>query len=184
MVATVSLAVSAIVAKEAGLVRACHPPRAADSDRDRARCIVAASAGLPGPSVRSIAIASPRRRGGCRPLARLRAAHVGAEPGRHAQDSDVTLGIDHYSVQGALALALALLPLLAALRADLHPFVCVSASVAASYLGLVSLAWPDAAGGLGRAWSLAAMTWALALLAATFADRIRAVPLHSDPPAG
>ena len=99
-------------------------------------------------------------------------------------DSDVTLGIDHYSVQGALALALALLPLLAAVRADLHPFVCVSASVAASYLGLVSLAWPDAAGGLGRAWSLAAMTWALALLAATFADRIRAVPLHSDPPAG
>ena len=33
-------------------------------------------------------------------------------------DSDVTLGIDHYSVQGAVGLALVLLPLLAALRRD------------------------------------------------------------------
>ena len=98
-------------------------------------------------------------------------------------DTDVTLGIDHYSVQGALALALAVLPVLAGMRADLRPFVPLCTSVAASYLGLVSLAWPDAAGGLGRAWSIAAMAWGLALLAATFSHRIRAVPLP-DRPAG
>ena len=76
-------------------------------------------------------------------------------------DSDVTLGIDHYSVQGALALSLALLPLLAAFREDVRPFVPVCASVAAFYLGLVSLAWPNSPGGFGRAWSVAAMAWAL-----------------------
>jgi len=95
-------------------------------------------------------------------------------------DGDVTLGIDHYSVQGALALVLALLPLWAALRGDLHPFVVVCSGVAASYLGLVSLAWPDAAGAFGQAWSIAAVAWGLALLVATFADRIGAVPLDPD----
>ena len=84
-------------------------------------------------------------------------------------DSDITLGIDHYSVQGALALSLAVLPLLAAWREDVRPFVPVCASVAAFYLGLVSLAWPSSPGGLGRAWSVAAMTWALVLLAVTLA---------------
>ena len=88
-------------------------------------------------------------------------------------DSDITMGIDHYSVQGALALSLAVLPILAAWRQDVRPFVPVCASVAAFYLGLVSLAWPSSPGGLGRAWSVAAMTWALTLLAVTVA-RFRA----------
>jgi hypothetical protein len=92
-------------------------------------------------------------------------------------DGDITLGIDHYSVQGALALALAVLPVAAALRANLRPFFPVCTSVAASYLGLVSLAWPDAAGGLGRTWSIAAIVWGVALLAAVFsADPRRATP--------
>jgi hypothetical protein len=95
-------------------------------------------------------------------------------------DSDVTLGIDHYSVQGALALVLALLPLWAGLRTSLHPFAPVCAGVAASYLGLVSLAWPDAAGALGHARSIAAVVWGLALLATAFTDRIRAVPLDPE----
>ena len=73
---------------------------------------------------------------------------------------------------------------LAALRADLHPFVPVCAGAAAFYLGLVSLAWPDAAGGLGRAWSIAAMTWGLALVAATVAHRSRSAPLDLGRPAG
>lgn len=95
-------------------------------------------------------------------------------------DSDVTLGIDHYSVQGALALLLAVLPVWAAARADLRPFVPVCTGIAASYLGLVSLAWPNAAGALGQAWSIAAIAWGLALLAATFGARIHIVPLHQD----
>ena len=98
-------------------------------------------------------------------------------------DSDITMGIDHYAMQGALALVLVALPLLAALRADLHPFVPVCTGAAAFYLGLVSLAWPDAAGGLGRAWSIAAMAWGLALVAATVAHRSRSVPLDVGRPA-
>jgi hypothetical protein len=99
-------------------------------------------------------------------------------------DSDITMGIDHYAMQGAFALVLVVLPLLAALRADLHPFVPICAGAAAFYLGLVSLAWPDAAGGLGRAWSIAAMAWGLALVAATVAHRIRSAPLDVGRPAG
>lgn len=80
-------------------------------------------------------------------------------------DADITIGVDHYAVQGALAFALALLPFVAALRVDARPFVPACAGIAASYLGLVSLVWADAAGGLGRAWSAAAIAWGLALLA-------------------
>jgi hypothetical protein len=92
-------------------------------------------------------------------------------------DSDVTIGIDHYSVQGALALSLGLLPLVAALRVDVRPFVPVCASIAAFYLGLISLAWPDSSGGLSRAWSGVAIAWALALLAGAPTRGLRAAPL-------
>ncbi len=112
------------------------------------------------------------------------ALHMWALNREGRSDTDVTLGIDHYSVQGALALVLVVLPLVAAVRADLHPFVPVCTGVAASYLGLVSLAWPDAAGGLGRAWSIAATAWGLALIAATLAHRIRGVPLDPGRSAG
>ena len=67
--------------------------------------------------------------------------------------------VDHYSVQGGLGLALAALPALAGVRADLRRLVPACCGVAAAYLGLVSYAWPDAAGGFGRAWSVAAMAW-------------------------
>ncbi|HET9546749.1 MAG TPA: hypothetical protein VFO97_02890, partial [Desertimonas sp.] len=99
--------------------------------------------------------------------------HVGAEPPgplrlRHHD------GIDHYSVQGAFGLALVLLSLLAALRPrDVAPFVPVCAGIAAAYLGLVSLAWQDAAGGLSRAWSGLAIAWGLSLVGAALADRVR-----------
>lgn len=99
-------------------------------------------------------------------------------------DSDITMSVDHYSMQGALALVLVALPSLAAVRPDLNAFVPVCTGVAASYLGLVSLAWPDAAGGLGRAWSIAAMAWGLALIAAALAHGIRAVPFDPGRQAG
>jgi len=92
-------------------------------------------------------------------------------------DSDITMSIDHYSVQGALALVLCLLPLLAALRVQMRPFVPVCASIAAFYLGLVSLAWPHSAGAFSRTWSAAAIAWALVLLAVTLARPVRAAPL-------
>ena len=88
-------------------------------------------------------------------------------------DSDVTNGVDHYSVQGALGLALAALPLLAGVRADLRRLVPACCGVAAAYLGLVSYAWPDAAGGFGRAWSVAAMAWGAVLVTVAAVDAVR-----------
>ena len=88
-------------------------------------------------------------------------------------DTDITNSIDHYAVQGALALALAALPLLAALRPALTPLLPICAGIAAAYLGLVSFAWQDAAGGFGRAWSVAAMAWGLGLVAVSLVARAR-----------
>jgi hypothetical protein len=79
-------------------------------------------------------------------------------------DADITIGIDHYSMQGALALSLVLLSFLAALRSGARPFTPVCTGVAACYLGLVSLAWQDAAGGFDRPWSAAAIAWGIALV--------------------
>ncbi|HEU0335908.1 MAG TPA: hypothetical protein VFR43_05095 [Gaiellaceae bacterium] len=90
-------------------------------------------------------------------------------------DADITMGIDHYAVQGALGLALVALPLLAGVRAGLRPFVPACAGIAGAYLGLVSLAWPGAAGGFGRAWSGAALAWGLALVAVALARPLGAV---------
>jgi hypothetical protein len=106
------------------------------------------------------------------------ALHMWSLNRENRSDSDVTVGIDHYSVQGALALSLAVLPLFAALREDARPFVPLCVGLAAFYLGLVSLAWPSTPGGLGRAWSAVAIAWALALFAATLAPRFRVVPLE------
>ncbi|HEX6725290.1 MAG TPA: hypothetical protein VF073_08575 [Gaiella sp.] len=88
-------------------------------------------------------------------------------------DSDITNGIDHYAVQGALGLALAALPPLAALRPALAPLVPGCAGLSAAYLGLVSFAWQDAAAGFGRAWSVAAMAWGLCLVAVSLVAAVR-----------
>ena len=88
-------------------------------------------------------------------------------------DSDITNGIDHYAVQGALGLALAVLPALAGLRPALIPLATACPGVAAAYLGLVSFAWEDAAGGFGRTWSAAAMAWGLCLVAVSLAAAVR-----------
>ena len=177
-VATVSIAVSAIVAQEAGLFAlvillalqtvivitlAASWPRAPDSRAlqsgvSRSLLLVAAAGVAPWLAY---------------------ALHMWALNREARPGSDVTLGIDHYSVQGALSLSLVLLPVLAALREDVCPFVPVCASVAAFYLGSVSLAWPHSAAGLGRAWSAVAITWALVLLAVTLARSLQTLPLQA-----
>lgn len=77
-------------------------------------------------------------------------------------DTDVTLDIDHCSVQGALGLALAALAILTAVCPGGCRFIACCIGVVAAYLGLVSFAGPDAAGGFGQAWSAAAMAWGMA----------------------
>ena len=112
------------------------------------------------------------------------ALHMWALNRDERSDSDITVGIDHYSVQGALALSLAVLPLLAAWRQDARPFIPVCAGAAAFYLGLVSLAWPSSPGGLGQAWAATAMVWGIALLAVAFSRyprRARSVTLAEPP---
>ena len=88
-------------------------------------------------------------------------------------EADITTGVDHYAVQGALGLALAVLPLLAALRSALIPLITLCTGIAAAYLGLVSFAWEDAAAGFGAAWSEAAMAWGLALVAVSLVAAVR-----------
>ena len=55
-------------------------------------------------------------------------------------------------------------------RADLRGLVPACCGVAAAYLGLVSYAWPDAAGGFSRPWSVAAMAWGVALIALSLVE--------------
>ena len=91
---------------------------------------------------------------------------------------DVTNGVDHYSVQGALALALVILPLLAATWARGRRYLGLSAALCATYLGVVSYAFPDTAAGLGPVWSPLCLSWGLAVgLTAThrFPHRRRAL---------
>lgn len=93
---------------------------------------------------------------------------------REVNDTDITNGVDHYSVQGGVGLALAVLPLLASLRPGLRPLVPACAGVVSAYLGLVSYAWPDAAGGFSRPWSVAAMAWGALLVAVAAVPVVRA----------
>ena len=94
-------------------------------------------------------------------------------------DADITIGVDHYAVQGALGLALAVLPFVAALRSDVRPFIPLCTGIAASYLGLISFVWSEAAGGFGRAWSAAAIAWGLALVAVPLVERLRTTPVRA-----
>ena len=165
-VAAIALAVSAVVAREPGVL------------------VLAAAVVLGAAVVRDLTrdVPRPRRRGLSMPLLALGA--IGAVPWlayaldmwalnrQELVEADITNSIDHYSVQGALGLALAVLPVIGA-RADLRALVPVCAGVTGAYLGLVSFAWEDAAGGFGRGWSAAAMAWGAALAVVGLVDRGR-----------
>jgi hypothetical protein len=85
---------------------------------------------------------------------------------------DVTMGVDHYAVQGALALALVALPLLAAWWPRGRRFLGVAAGLCAGYLGLVSYAFPVTWAGFGATWSLLCLAWGVAVaLAGLVASR-------------
>jgi hypothetical protein len=92
---------------------------------------------------------------------------------RNLPDADITNSVDHYSVQGGVGLALAILPALAAVRPGLRQLVPACAGVVSAYLGLVSYAWPDAEGGFSRSWSVGAMAWGVALVALSLVDVAR-----------
>jgi hypothetical protein len=86
----------------------------------------------------------------------------------HEWHGDITMGTDHYAVQGALALALVVLPLLAACWPRGRRHLGIAAGVAAAYLGLVSSTHPSYDAALGTVWSYLAIAWGvgIALLSA------------------
>jgi hypothetical protein len=76
---------------------------------------------------------------------------------------DVTMGVDHYAVQGALALALVVLGLLAAIWPRGRRYLGVSVGLCAGYLGVVSYAFPATWAGFDAGWSLLCVAWAAAV---------------------
>ena len=76
---------------------------------------------------------------------------------------DVTMGVDHYAVQGALALALPALAVLAACWPRGRRYLGASVGLCAGYLGLVSLAFPFTWGGVSALWSVLCLAWAAAI---------------------
>ena len=81
----------------------------------------------------------------------------------HEWHGDITMGTDHYAVQGGLAVSLVVLCVLAALWPRGRRHLGVSTALAATYLGLVSLAHPATDAALGTAWSALAIGWGLAV---------------------
>jgi len=82
-----------------------------------------------------------------------------------AMIGDLTNGVDHYAVQGALALALVTLALLAACWPRGRRFAGISVGLCAGYVGVVSLAFPREFAGLSPSWSVLCIGWALAVAA-------------------
>jgi hypothetical protein len=86
-------------------------------------------------------------------------------------DSDITLGVDHYAVQGALALSLVGLTCLAAFWPKRFWPTAVGVAVSAAYLGVVSAAHQGTPGGFSTAWSWAAVAWGMAVAVAAWFSR-------------
>jgi hypothetical protein len=84
---------------------------------------------------------------------RLNRADAGAVIGEH------TMGVDHHAVQGALALAVAALAVLAAVQPRGRVHLGLAAGLPAAYLGLVSWAFPASWASLGPAWSVLCVAW-------------------------
>jgi hypothetical protein len=91
--------------------------------------------------------------------------------GAGAALGEMTTGIDHHAVQGALALSLAALPVVAACWPEGRPFLGTSAAVCAGYVGLVSAAFPGEWAGFTPTWSWLRLGWAAALVVLSAAPR-------------
>jgi hypothetical protein len=76
-------------------------------------------------------------------------------------DADITVGIDHYSVQGAYGLALLGLVTVAALWPTGRLLVGTCAGLSAVYLGAVSWAWRPTQGSFNQTSSVLCAVWGL-----------------------
>lgn len=90
---------------------------------------------------------------------------------------DITMGTDHYAMQGALAVALVALSVLAACWPRGRRSLGVAVGLCSGYLGLVSVAHPGYDAALGTLWSILAMAWGVAVVALALpTPRSRRVP--------
>jgi hypothetical protein len=89
---------------------------------------------------------------------------------------EITSAINHWAVQGGLALAIASLAAVVALWAPGRRFIGVSTAVVAIYLGVCSYRFPDAAGAYGRAWSVLSVAWGVAIAILALFEGRRSLP--------
>lgn len=76
---------------------------------------------------------------------------------------ELTMGVDHYTVQGAWALVLPALALLAACWPRGRAHLGLGVALSAGYVGLVSYAFPGTWAGFSPGWSVLCLTWAAAV---------------------
>jgi len=76
---------------------------------------------------------------------------------------EITIGINHWAVQGGLALTIALLGAVVALWPPGRRFIGVSTAMVATYLGVCSYRFPDGAGAFDRTWSALSVASGVAL---------------------
>jgi hypothetical protein len=101
--------------------------------------------------------------------------------GAGAVVGEQTMGVDHHAVQGALAVALVVLSLLAAGGPRGRRYLGVSAGLCAGYLGLVSVAFPSAWAGFEPLWSWLCIGWGAAVAAlASAAPRLQPGELRRE----
>ena len=89
--------------------------------------------------------------------------------------NELTMDVDHYTLQGAWALVLPTLALLAACWPRGRAHLGGGVGLSAGYVGLVSYAFPGTWGGFTPAWSVACMAWAAAVVLLVL------VPARSEP---
>lgn len=80
---------------------------------------------------------------------------------QHRLDTDFSSGIDHYSVQAALALAMFALALLAAAWTRGQRQVGTYVAVCALYFAVMSLGWPGYPGSVEKGSAIASGVWGL-----------------------
>jgi hypothetical protein len=88
---------------------------------------------------------------------------------RQETATDITMGVDHYAVQAAAAVAVVALTAIAAWWPTGRRLLAGSAGLTAGYLGLVSYFWPGTPAGIDRGWSLLALAWGALVLGRAWA---------------
>ena len=93
---------------------------------------------------------------------------------------ELTMGIDHYAVQGGLAVALVALSLLAACWPRGRRHLGVSTGLCAGYLGLVSVAFPGTWAGFTPLWSWLSIAWGVAVALVAVVPRLQLRELRRE----